>query len=162
MIVCPLSRTTPREGVPRPAIDPQDRRLARSVRAEEGQHLAFAHLEVHAEEDLDVAVGEVDIAYLEHRGSERVVESTLVLIELLLELGCGEGQIGPDRRRASDDEQSPKDGRRHEQDDHRRAHAELVGEEGRGQRAAGRTDEEDVDGGKGDTDPAAGGRERST
>ena len=46
---------------------PEDRRLPRPVRVQQRQHLTLVHLEIHAEEDLDVAVGKVDVAHLEHR-----------------------------------------------------------------------------------------------
>ena len=51
--------------------DPQDGRLAGAVGAEQGQHLALAHLEADVEEHLHLAVGEVDVGDLEGRDRRR-------------------------------------------------------------------------------------------
>ena len=54
-----------------PEIDPQQRRLAGAVRAEQGDDLAGVDAQVDAEEHLDVAVGEVDAARLEQGRARR-------------------------------------------------------------------------------------------
>ena len=74
-----------------PGDDAQDRRLARAVRAEQREHLAPLHLEADVEQDLDVAVGEVDVVDLDRRD---------VLGVGLLALGARRAPRGARRRRA--------------------------------------------------------------
>ena len=52
---------------PEPADHPQQGGLARAVRAEDGERLTAADVEVHVEQDLYRAVAEVEVAHLEQR-----------------------------------------------------------------------------------------------
>ncbi len=56
----------------------QDGRLARAVRAEQGDHLALGHREVHAEQHRHLAVGGVDAfaAQERWRGAALAVETS--------------------------------------------------------------------------------------
>ena len=57
----------PALGEPEPADHPQQRRLARAVRAEHGQRLAAVDVDVHVEQHLHRAVAEVEVADLQQR-----------------------------------------------------------------------------------------------
>ena len=89
-----------------PGDDPQDRRLPGAVGPEQGEHLARLHLEADVEEDLDLAVGEVDVAHLQRRHRVRVGESLLTLLFLLADLGDDQRQVVLDEHRAAHDQQA--------------------------------------------------------
>ena len=67
-----------------PADDPQQRRLARAVRAEQRDRLTVVHVEVDVEQHLHAAVAEVEVADLE-RGDDRVGLPDPISLGLLLE-----------------------------------------------------------------------------
>ena len=146
MIDRPFSRTTPRDGVPEPGDDPQERRLAGAVGAEQGEHLAPAHLEADVEEDLHLAVGEVDVVDLQGRDGLGIgaagarcsscssrISATIMARSSLMNVEL------------RSDEQAADEGGRHEDDEHRDPRAVGVDQQRREQRAAGGADEEDVD-----------------
>ena len=58
-------------GDPESADDAQQRRLAGAVGAEQGERLAFVHVEPDVEQHLHLAVREVEVAHLEHRDDRR-------------------------------------------------------------------------------------------
>ena len=142
----PCSRTTPRDGVPSPAIDPQDRRLAGAVGAEQREHLAPPDLEADVEQHLDVAVGEVDGVDLERRDVLGLGLLAPVLLELLAQLGHDQRQVVADRPELRSTRSPPMMRRRARPSSSTAARgADGVGEERRQQRPAGRADEEHVD-----------------
>ena len=73
--------------------DPQDRRLAGAVGAEQREHLAPAHLEADVEQDLHLAVGEVDVVDLDGRDLLGIVLLASVLVQLLAQLGDHQRQV---------------------------------------------------------------------
>ena len=125
--------------------DVQRRRLPGPVGPEEREHLAPLHLEVDAEEDLDVPVAEVDVAQLQDRDLFGIGLLAPVLLQLLLELDHHEGEVVADEVRAPDDHEGAEDGGGDHDDQHRGPDAEDAVEQGGQDRSSGGPDEEDVD-----------------
>ena len=68
----PLERDAARARREQPGDGVHQRRLARAVRAEDGDDLAFVHLHRRLPQDLEVAVGDVETLDLQHRAHRSV------------------------------------------------------------------------------------------
>ena len=84
------------EGHAQPADDPQQRGLAGTVGAEQGHRLAPVDVEGHVVEHLHRAVGEVQVAHLDHRHLALSPVAASELLLLLLELLDAAGDVAPD------------------------------------------------------------------
>ncbi len=124
--------------------DPQDRRLAGAVGAEQREHLALAHLEADVEQHLHLAVGEVDRAHLDRRHLRRRLLATLLLGELLAQLGDDQRHVVLDELGAAAHEVAADQRRRDREDQDRRSRAGDVDEQRSDERTDRRATEEHV------------------
>ena len=145
VMVRPLSRTTPRAGVPSPAMTRRIVDLPAPLVPSSASTSPLRDLEAHVEEHLHGPVREVDVGDLQGGDLRRRFLLAPVLGHLLPELGDDEGEVVADEVRAAEDQQPADDRRRDDDHEHRGARPELVGEQAGEERAAGRADEEDVD-----------------
>ena len=111
-----------------PGDHPEDRRLAGAVRSEQREHLAATDLEADVEQDLHVAVREVDGADLERRHLLRLHALAPLLVELGAELGHDHRQVVLDARGAAHDQQPAEQRRGNAHRQHRAPRPERAGE----------------------------------
>ena len=93
----------PRVGCSRPDDGAQERALPCTVRAEQRRDLTFGHLDVHVEQDLLGAVGEVEVAHLE-RGDVPARAASFRLLVALEHVFDHERDVAPHPPRTQHEE----------------------------------------------------------